>query len=134
MARRTLLIAVLSIVASCGNKSEPGAAAKGSAAPPPATAAPTPPATPTPAQPTDDQIMAENIAAMTAAADRMCACKDVACTDAVAADVAKYFADLAKKYDGRPDPDPKPDDAAKLSAIGERYGECAAKIKLEAAK
>lgn len=78
--------------------------------------------------------MAQSIAAMTAAADRMCACTELACTDVVAADVATYFADLAKKYPDRPDPDPKPDDAAKLSAIGERYGECAAKIKLKAAQ
>lgn len=78
--------------------------------------------------------MAEGIAAMTAAADRMCACVDMACADAVAGDVAKYFTEVAKKYSNRTEPDPKPDDAATLSAVGERYGECAAKLKLKAEK
>lgn len=135
MACRPLLIAVLCILASCGNKSDPGSAAKASPQPTPTpTAAPTAAPTPTPAQPTDEEIMAESIAAMTAAADRMCACVDMACADAVAADVAKYFAEMGKKYANRTEPDPKPNDAAKLNAVGERYGECAAKLKIKAEK
>ncbi|MBA3452538.1 MAG: hypothetical protein H0T42_05505 [Deltaproteobacteria bacterium] len=130
MALRPPLFVVLCLVASCGNKSDKATPDKEApvASPPAATATPATP--PTPARLPDREIAAGMIAAMTALSDRMCACVDKTCADAVAADVANFPHDMTKKYGDRPDVEPTPDETAKLDALGQRYGECQAKLNL----
>jgi len=60
----------------------------------------------------------------------MCACVDTACADVVAAEVARFTDDMTKKYPNRPDIDPTPEETTKLDALGQRYGECQAKLNL----
>jgi hypothetical protein len=69
----------------------------------------------------------EAITKMTGFADEMCACKDKLCADIVMASMTKYGETMARKYEGKPQPDISDAQKQRMEDPMKRLTECSVK-------